>query len=531
MDRVAGDNHHGNSNEYALVDALNGKQIKYLNSNLKEFLKFICSNFSIIYNENLTLDSSIESNSNLKQDLYLNIAEKTLGVSLKMGTGNSVHQEKCEDFIDYIKNKFNANDKICDDIRFFIWADGTLDGTGSLKKDGDGKIKSRFTSSEFKKKYPEKRQNIQRFLNLHEEDLIRHFMLDGRHNSQIDIIYHGTPINGSWITSEKAVSYQLENSRSKNSKDRSCFSVGRMTLQVWNVSQKGSSEKKRGQIQLKYGDMKEDFYKLMKLSAGNIGTFFGDTEEFDISRFLNKDKQNKMWSEFNLEQYSDLKNLYAVKVEKRVLSKLSDRLVHPKSDAYLICAEIPIEYLLSHEYVLTETNISKFDYIIVDDSGISVKLKDSKRFTIQKFTRESFYKAFRSYIEYSVELIFVGLLVYSNEKEMFKNQKVFEDLKIDTEQLRIYFGNLLNNNQLNLNQKEDLNSIRKKSQEMVKTTITENEKLMKSIFTGEGWFENPYYAKYIYRDGNLVHNEITDFSITTGSGRSKGKYSIEIKPK
>src|SRR5690554_6676040 len=107
-------------------------------------------------------------------------------------------------------------------------------------------------------------------------------------------------MNGSWITSDKVVQYQLDNTRSKNPKDRSCLSVGRMTLQAWNVSKKGTNEHKRGQIQLKYGKMKEDFFNLMKSSTSNKGTFFGNSEEFDISRTLNSNKTSNMWNSFNL---------------------------------------------------------------------------------------------------------------------------------------------------------------------------------------------------------------------------------------
>ncbi len=168
----------------------------------------------------------------------------------------------------------------------------------------------------------------------------------------------------------------------------------------------------------------------------------------------------------------------------------------------------------SGDFDLTGTKKVRTTLLIYNKEG---DLVDRQNQYLSNYSQNMTYKASLSAGNYTI-LAITDIVEYS-------------DLKIDTEQLRIYFGNLLNNNQLNLNQKEDLNSIRKKSQEIVKTTITENEKLMKSIFTGEGWFENPYYAKYIYRDGNLVHNEITDFSITTGSGRSKGKYSIEIKPK
>src|SRR5690554_5231190 len=99
MSRIVGDNHHGYFNEYNLVEALNGVRIENLNNNLKEFIKFICKNFNIEYNPNQLIYSEYEMNSKLKQDLYLIIGKNTFAISLKMGKGNSVHQEKLEDFI------------------------------------------------------------------------------------------------------------------------------------------------------------------------------------------------------------------------------------------------------------------------------------------------------------------------------------------------------------------------------------------------------------------------------------------------
>nr|MBL0721290.1 hypothetical protein [Sulfurovaceae bacterium] len=51
------------------------------------------------------------------------------------------------------------------------------------------------------------------------------------------------------------------------------------------------------------------------------------------------------------------------------------------------------------------------------------------------------------------------------------------------------------------------------------------------IFKGIGAFDNPYYATFIYKEGKLSLNNIPNkYSITTGSGRSSGKYTVIIKP-
>ena len=154
MVRVIGSNAHGNKNELKIVEALNQKAFSVLDNNLKEFVKYVAEDNNITINQNTIIKAEYESNTRLKQDFYLYIENQKFCVSLKMGSGNSVHQEKCEDFVHYIKNELNADDEICNNFRFFLWADGTLDGTGSTEKDEDGNIISRFTSAEFRERYP-----------------------------------------------------------------------------------------------------------------------------------------------------------------------------------------------------------------------------------------------------------------------------------------------------------------------------------------------------------------------------------------
>ena len=48
---------------------------------------------------------------------------------------------------------------------------------------------------------------------------------------------------------------------------------------------------------------------------------------------------------------------------------------------------------------------------------------------------------------------------------------------------------------------------------------------------GKGLYNEPYNAKFLFSKGNIKLNTIPEsFSITTGSGRHRGKYTIVIKP-
>lgn len=530
MSKIVGDNAHGFANEHNFVEELN-KGIKNINLNLKEFIKYICINEGIEYSDTMDLSASLESNDNLKQDFYLTINNNKFGISLKLGSGNSVHQEKIEDFINFIKKDYNANDEICDLWRFFIWADGTLDGSGSLEKNKDGKIKSRFNATEFKNRYPDKRKKLQNFIAINEKDLIEHFLFVGRHNSKVDYFYHGTPTYGTWISANKILEYQLKNS--KKHSNRGCLYCGKMTVQVWNRSINGKNEHKRGELQIKYGTMKQDLVELMflerKKNEVEVGTFEGDSQEYNLTQLLNKNKNHKYWKTLVGSIEND--NLYIVTVNKKPLSRLSNKRVFSKSDAYVIKSNnISDKFLLERENLIKESDLKNIKYEIVPSTGISIKLKESKNFTIQKFTKDSFIKAFDN-STFNVKELLYGLLVYSNPKDLEKNKVIAKDLDIDYEDFIESKKSMLNISDFG-DEKYLFDKIRLEAQEELHKIIIENKELQEAIFMGKHWFDDPYYAEYIYVYGNLEKNKPgNEFSITTGSGRSKGKYNISIKPK
>lgn len=522
MDRLIGSNAHGNKNELSIVQALENKAFSVLNNNLKEFIKYVAKDNDFDVSSNTKINAKYEPNTKLKQDFYLYIDDKEYYISLKMGSGNSVHQEKCSDFVKYIKDNLFASEEVCNNFLFFLWADGTLDGTGSTTKDKDGNIVSRFTSKEFREKYPEKFKILQVFLDKNQRKLIERFLFVGRHNSRVDYVYHGNLLNGFWTSSKEIIEYNIKNSSGKG------LHVGKLSLQAWNVSKKGNTEHKRGQLQVKYSQMQNDFFSLMKKNITNVNTFLGDKEEFDISSRFNKNKKSPIWHDLT-KDLNDLEDIFMVKVSNRVLSNLSNKKVYPKADAYLVKAKFDQNYLLEKEYSLDETDLIDKQYEFVENTGISVKINGSTGYTIQKLTHDSFVKAFSDILD-EPEYIFFALLLYSNEKEKYKNDDMMEILVIDEEKMTSYYIDEIGR-KLDLDNISDLSNIRKWAQQTLIDSIKNNISVYESLFTGSTWFDEPYVAHYIYLDKKISINSLADFSITTGSGRSNGKYSIEIKPK
>lgn len=235
-------------NETEMRDELNNKRILDLNHNLKTFILDIFSLSSSDKNLN-KLVRCIKRGGQKKGDLEIIVDDISKVISVKMGTGNSVHQEPVNDFIKYLSNNFKINEEVSNCIRLFIWGDGTLDGTG--------KNKNRISAITFSKTYPKEIKKIQEYFDKIKKNLIERFVFNGRDNNlSIDYIYYGNKIEGKWISSHILLDWFLDD---KN-KSSGAISVGALTFQAWNRNINGGdkSEKKRGVIQLKWGTMGYD---------------------------------------------------------------------------------------------------------------------------------------------------------------------------------------------------------------------------------------------------------------------------------
>ena len=109
-----------------LISALNNKKISELDKNYFDLIQSIFSykNFS---NEEIIKCKKIGGNE--KPDLSISIKNIIKNCSYKTGKNISVHQEKLESFIEFSKT-LKATEKEINAIKFYIWGDGTYDGSG-----------------------------------------------------------------------------------------------------------------------------------------------------------------------------------------------------------------------------------------------------------------------------------------------------------------------------------------------------------------------------------------------------------------
>lgn len=269
----------------------------------------------------------------------------------------------------------------------------------------------------------------------------------------------------------------------------------------------------------------------------NRGTHEGDLAEIKFVKEFNSNKNNENFDFYIKDCNIDfIDDVYMVRVTTKQFSKLSKQKVMTRADTYLISSkdELIKEILFENNNYLDENllfdNNIKFDSI--DYSGISIKLNDSNKFQILKLTPESFNTLFREYE------IGAGASIYClREEEIEKNKSVFLGWNTSKEKVISKYENnlpdlkLLNNKISIIDEMKIYKELKDFSNFEIKKRIDDSKYLKEIIFNGYHIYEEPYSASYFYKGNKITKLEYIPFCITTGSGRSKGNYTIVLKPK
>ena len=233
----------GFRNEHQIASELNNKSFNSLSKNFKSFILHLLP----------TIDQHVKINASViggscKPDLKVTINNKDYFISIKVGSGNSVHQEPLDDFLVYIsKNCTGSNKSINDFIAHFIWGDGTLIGNGPAS--------SRLRASEYKKLYHNKLVKLNLFFSKNKITILSRALKNGSSgNIPADFLYYGDKNSGIICNMDKAIKYL------SSSSCNSAINLGGLSIQAWNRNLNGGtkSEKKRGVIQLKWGSLAKD---------------------------------------------------------------------------------------------------------------------------------------------------------------------------------------------------------------------------------------------------------------------------------
>lgn len=239
-----GNNTHGFTNELSIRNYLNTKKFSELSCEYKSFIKSLYNKIidtDIIYCEKVAGQS--------KEDCKIIINETSYNISIKTGSGNSVHQESVDTFCEFLKDNYNFTNDDVNCIKFYIWGDKTIDGTG--------KIEDRLSGSDIKSKYPKVITAINKIFSDIKDDLIYRFLFKGNISGQsINSILYTTETDIVWASKSEILNKFKTDNKNKN------LNIYNLTFQAWNRNLSGdlnsSSEKKRGVIQLKWGSLEKD---------------------------------------------------------------------------------------------------------------------------------------------------------------------------------------------------------------------------------------------------------------------------------
>ncbi len=229
-------------NEKELREYINDKKFATYNKNIKDFLTFL---FGSCFNDSMSFVAQ-KVIGQVKPDLCITHNGQKKYVSIKKGSGNSVHQESIDVFFPYIKENFD--EETLDNIKLFHYGDDTLNDTGIL----------RYNANECKAKYVNEIKQLNSKFNLY-DNLIKfldRFLFVGNVGTlTVDAIYHGTIRSGLWASREEIINYVVSTDFSSNS-----VHFGPMTYQVWGRNEKGIAvhPDRRYIMQVKWGSLLRD---------------------------------------------------------------------------------------------------------------------------------------------------------------------------------------------------------------------------------------------------------------------------------
>jgi hypothetical protein len=246
----------------------------------------------------------------------------------------------------------------------------------------------------------------------------------------------------------------------------------------------------------------------------------GNEQEIIYTKMLNR--KDKFWDKLSF----DKKNTFAIHITSHKFGKINDSKIPCKADIFFAKGYVTENYLNKNNFYLSERDINILGLTPLDYSGISVKLPNS-RYTITKISPNTFFKIFDN------NFLAAGASIYCNkEKDFNKNIDILNGWNVSEKEFYRYFNKNITNLKIgNLKLSEKLVAIKTFSNSKIKKLTLSSNIISELIFKGIGNFDEPYTAHYIIENDEIKENYFIPFKITTGSGRSKGIYTIVFKPK
>ncbi len=233
--------------ENNFVQEVDNKSYHELSQNLQNFMEFL---FEIKPGQKFFCKRIAD---NGKPDVKIIHGKVAKYISIKSGAQNSVHTEKLESFISFLKG-IGVNDSICNYLLLYIYGDDTISGTGSI----------RYSAEEAKLRYAKEIYSFNKLVNFKDYlvPIIDRLLFVGTGFSKCtaDAIYYGDTKCGVWCDKDELIHHFLNNKcyyiRTPHFSSLTCQSWGR------NTNFYSKSESHRHSIQVKWFSILSDISKI-----------------------------------------------------------------------------------------------------------------------------------------------------------------------------------------------------------------------------------------------------------------------------
>ena len=162
-------------------------------------------------------------------------------------TIKKTEQETLNTFLEFCRKLEGSSQNLIECIKFFIWTDGTTDGTG--------RIQDRMKKEVLREKYPEKLSVIKKFFFKNKIRIIERILFSGRKSNKTDYFIYKKKDDSYIIERGDKVLKKFENSES------GIYGLGSISFQTWNPALKGQTKKPRNVVQFKWGKIEKDLEK------------------------------------------------------------------------------------------------------------------------------------------------------------------------------------------------------------------------------------------------------------------------------
>ena len=235
-------------NEKNLIDYLHNKTFNEFNDNIKNFLFFL-------FGKNIDISARFIANkagNQVKPDIYIEYCGVKKYISIKKGSGNSVHQETIDMFFPFFEQLLDSVQ--LSNIKRFHYGDDTIDDSGE----------NRYSANQCKTRYREEIKelnvNINKWENL--SVFLERFLFIGNVGDLlVDVVYYGTLENGLWASRDEIIDYVSKNYFATNA-----VHFGPLSYQVWGRNEKRTAKHpdRRYVMQVKWGSIVKDIIAIRK---------------------------------------------------------------------------------------------------------------------------------------------------------------------------------------------------------------------------------------------------------------------------